>query len=325
MTNRSGESEGGDKADKIRVGLAGLGTIGEAAALRVLAESDEFSATGALVRDLSKPRNGLLDDIQMHQDIDAFLDAGPEVILDALSDGEAGLTLAEKALDRGVSIISANKQAMAGSLSRLHQAAKDNGAHLCYAASVGGGAPLIETVRRARAKDEIRSVTAILNGTVNYILTAVRSGANFDAAVKKAQDAGFAEPDPTADLSGDDSRAKISILSFEAYGREVDQDAIQLEALDAERAAGFIADGRPWRQLSRLELSDDGAINAKVSFEPVADDAFFANVTGEGNAIRVIAKSGAALTCDGLGAGAEPTVGSLFSDLYEIRRQHEAG
>ncbi len=307
-----------ERADKLRVAVAGLGLIGEGAALRLIAD-DNYVFCAALVRDVSKPRKTMPAGAVITDDVEEFLDARADIIIDALPDGGAGRSLIEKALARGVGIISANKQAVAGALNELTAIARRAGARFHYNASVGGGAPMIETVRRARAHGEIVEMTAILNGTVNYILTALADGAAFEDAVRRAQAAGFAEPDPTADLSGDDARAKLSILSYEAFGAEVDGNTISPVALDSGLARKISEDGGVFRQLASVKKTVATNISASVTIARVTDDDFFAGVTDEGNALRVVTSDGCEFTCADKGAGRAPTVDSLFADLETVR------
>ena len=307
-----------DANGKVRVGVAGLGLIGEGAVLRLVADG-AYAFAGGLARDVSKPREAVPEGIPVTDDVDSFLSAQFDVVIDALPDGGAGKALIEGALDRGISIVSANKQAVAGSMSNYHETAARHGAHFRYSASVGGGAPMVETVRRARDAGEIVEMTAIVNGTVNYILTALAAGVSFADAVARAQEAGFAEPDPTADLSGDDARAKISILCYEAFGAEIDMASITTVALDETLADKIVADGGVYKQLSSIRRADDGAVTASLSYVKVADDDFFAGVRDEGNALRVRLADGRVETCADKGAGRAPTVDSLFADLETIR------
>jgi len=310
-------------AGRMKVAVAGLGVIGEGAALRTAADENDYTLCAALVRDPAKPRAGALNALAIHSDIDALLSERPDVVIDALPGGPAGAALIRAALAQGVSIVSANKQAVAGGLAELHAIAAENGAHLAYAASVGGGAPMVETVRRAAKAGDVVEMTAILNGTVNFILDTMKNGAAFDYAVKLAQDAGFAEPDPTADLSGEDARAKIAILAYEAFGFDMDLAAIELEALTAARAARLLEEGGVWKQLARIERRD-GALSAAVRFERVDDDPFLAATPGESNALRATIADGRAVSCRGKGAGRRPTVESLFADLGDIARARQA-
>lgn len=303
---------------RLRVAVAGLGVIGEGAALRLVEACGPYVLCAALVSNPDKQRHEKLAGLRAYSDPNVFLVEQPDVVVDALPSGEAGRRLIEAALARGVHVVTANKQAIAGRLAELHRLAQNNNVVLAYAPSVGGGAPMVETARRAREAGDARSITAILNGTVNYILSAMKDGASFEAAVKAAQDAGFAEPDPTADLSGEDARAKISILTYEAFGREFPQDSIRIEPLTAERAEEFLKIGGVWKQLSTIKKSPDGGVSARVRFERVDDDPIFAGVEGEGNALRIVNTNGAEFTCVGKGAGRVPTVASIFADLDRI-------
>lgn len=325
IAERSLEKAVGFKSPaRMRVGVAGLGLIGAGAALRLQDEADRFDFVAALVRDPSLDRPEIPDGVIVTDDIDAFLEVSPDLLIDALPVGEVGAALIEKALAQGISVVSANKQAIAGSALSFHRSADASQASFAYSAAVGGGAPMVETVRAAKTKGEIVQIRAILNGTVNYILSALARGESFEHAVKAAQDAGFAEPDPTADLSGDDARAKISILSYEAFGEEIDAAEIQTEALTSKRAQEITEAGGAWRQISTVARSDDGKISAGLSFESVPDDSLFAGVTQEGNAIEIAIGDGSVQTCVGKGAGRAPTVGSLFSDLYAILASRNA-
>jgi len=313
------EKSGAILARRPRISVAGLGIVGEGAALRLIEEAAHYDLCAALVRDREKTRAEELDRVRVYTNPSVFLSEGPDIIVDALPCGDASRTLIERALTQGVSVVSANKQAIFGSLAKFHRLAADNEAALNYSASVGGGAPMVETVRNARGHGEIKSLTAILNGTVNYILTSMSGGLSFDDAVTRAQEAGFAEPDPSADLSGDDARAKSSILAFEAFGEEIAADAITIEPLNEARANAIATDGRRWRQLARIDKQSDGRLSARVAYECVDDDPLFSAVLGEGNALRIVNEDGREFTCAGKGAGRAPTVRSLFADLERIR------
>lgn len=305
---------------RLRVAVAGLGLIGEGVALRLARDNPDYELCAALVREPFKERAALAVG-QVTNDLAAFFATKPDVVIDALPDGTAGRVLAVAAFDRGVSVISANKQAIAGAIAALTAKAQGSGAALRYAAAVGGGAPFLETVARARRFSDIHSLEAVLNGTVNFILTSLARGVAFDEAVVAAQQAGFAEPDPSADLSGDDARAKIGLLSYAAFGEEIAPGAIEIEALGAAKAARFTADGGEWRQVARLDDDGAGRRTASVRFERRDDDPLFAGTHFEANALRVTLADGRTLTCRGKGAGRRPTVESLLGDLGAIRRE----
>jgi len=307
------------RSSKLRVAIAGLGLIGEGVALRLGADDPDYEFCAALVREPFKERTNLEVD-QVTNDLTAFLATKPDVVIDALPSGPAGKALIAAALDRGVSIVTANKQAIAGSLREFAEIASRNGAEFAFSASVGGGATFIETARRARSAGEVKAIEAVLNGTVNFILTSLAHGEGFEVAIRAAQAAGFAEPDPSADLSGGDARAKLAILSYAAFGEEVALDKIDVEALDAAKAAQIAGEGGRWKQIARLRRSPSGELTASVKFERRDDDALFAAALWEANALRIALVDGRRIECRGKGAGRRPTVESILGDLGAIRR-----
>lgn len=318
ISSRAAPPSPAKRSARLRVAVAGLGLIGEGAALRLSRANPDYELCAALVREPFRERP-FLPIGQVTNDLTAFLSTRPDVVIDALPDGAAGRALIRAALARGVSIVTANKQAIAGAMAEFDALAEESGASFAFSPSVGGGAPLLEAVLRAGGA--ARSIEAALNGTVNFILTSLAQGGSFAEAVKAAQLAGFAEPDPSADLSGADARAKLAILSYAAFGREIDLEAIEVEALDAEKAARFAAAGGSWKQLARLERRDDGALAASVRFERRDDDPLFAGALWEANALRLRLEDGRVIECRGKGAGRRPTVESILADLADVRRK----
>lgn len=308
--------------EKLRVAVAGLGLIGEGAALRLGADNPDYALCAALVREPFRERPHIKVD-QLTNDLSALLAVKPDVVIDALPSGTAGNTLIRAALERGVSVVTANKQAIAGSMRRFTDLAAETGAAFRYSPSVGGGAPLVETLARARKLGEIDSAEAVLNGTVNYILTALSQGDSFEDAIRAAQEAGFAEPDPSADLSGADAKAKLAIVAFAAFGEEIDLDRIEVEGLDPVKAARFVKAGGSWKQLARIGRDASGALSASVRFERRDGDPLFAGALGEANALRIRLVDGRTVECRGKGAGRRPTVESILGDLGSIRRDKQ--
>lgn len=294
----------------LRVALAGCGVVGGGLLPRLLADA-RFEVTDVLVRDPGKARDVAIPEGLLTSDPAALLAREPDVLVDAISDASTGLALTRAALGRGIDVVSANKQAIGGDLAGLTALAASGGAALLYSASVGGGAPLIETVRRARDHGDIVRIEAVLNGTCNFILNRLAAGTTFDAAVAAAQAAGFAEADPTADLSGLDAAAKLAILAHEAAGWRLPVEAVAREVLSGatQSATG------PTRQIARLDLPTRAAT---VAFEAAAGDPLFADLADEGNALRVTTADGRVFTARGRGAGRVPTAESVWADLADL-------
>ncbi|MFC7378795.1 homoserine dehydrogenase [Brevundimonas sp. GCM10030266] len=294
----------------LRVALAGCGVVGGGVLARLLGD-DRFEVVGVLVRDPNKPRDPAVSKPLLLADPAALLAREPDVLVEAISDASTGLALIRAALSRGVDVVSANKQAVGSDLAALTALAEAHDARLLYSASVGGGSPLIETVRRARKHGPVVRIEAVLNGTCNFILNRLAAGVAFDEALIAAREAGFAEEDPTADLSGLDAAAKLAILAHEALDDGISPERIARETLSADAA---LLPGRV-RQISRLDLRTD---SAGVALAAVDGDAFFADLPDEGNALRVTTGDGRVFTARGRGAGRIPTTESVWADLIDL-------
>ncbi len=294
----------------LRVALAGCGVVGGGILPRLLADP-RIEVVGVLVRDPAKARDTLIPQGLGVSDPAALLAREPDILIEAISDASTGLALMRAALARGVDVVSANKQAVGADLPALIDLATAGGARLLYSASVGGGAPLIETVRRARAHGPVVRIEAVLNGTCNFILNRLAEGRPFEAALVAARDAGFAEADPSADLTGLDAAAKLAILSHEALGSRLTVDGVARQTLGRD---GVLPPGRV-RQLARLDVRT-GEIS--VALRNVDADPLFADLPDEWNALRVTTGDGRVFTARGRGAGRTPTAESVWADLTDL-------
>lgn len=294
----------------LRVALAGCGVVGGGVVQRLLGDP-RFELVSVLVRDRGKPRDVDLAPGLLTTDPAVLLAREPDVVVEVLSDASTGLALTRAALSRGVDVVTADKQAVASDPAGLAALAKAGAARLLCSASVGGGAPLIETVRRARAHGPIVRIEAVLNGTSNFILNRLAEGVAFEAALAAARTAGFAEEDPTADLGGLDAAAKLAILAYEAadWSLPVGQITRVDASPDAARPEGRV------RQLARLDLARR---EASVALAAVTNDPLFHDLADEGAALRVFTGDGRTFTAAGRGAGRVPTVESVWADLGDL-------
>jgi len=299
-------------ARPLRVAIAGCGVVGGGLYQRLDADP-RFDVVGVLVRDPARARTPQPRPDLLCSGIDALLSTAPDAILDCLSDAGTGLDLTRRALASGISVISANKQAVGGQLKALGALADETGATLAFSAAVGGGAPVIETLLRARDHGPIARIEGVLNGTVNFLLNQLCGGCAFADALADARLRGFAEEDPSADLEGHDAATKISILSALAWG-----EAPQVVAIQALSNATVLPEG-PVRQIVRAD-----ARSSDVAFRPVADDTLFADLPDEWNALRVICEDGTVFTCRGRGAGRWPTAEAVWADLLDVREAQSA-
>ncbi|QLQ12189.1 MAG: hypothetical protein HZY74_01290 [Brevundimonas sp.] len=293
-------------ARPLRVAIAGCGVVGGGLYAR-LTEDPRFQVVGVLVRDPARAREPQPNPSILHSDADRLLATRPDVILDCLSDAEAGLDLTRRALAQGTSIISANKQAVGSRLNELSALAQAHGVTLAYSAAVGGGTPVIETLLRARNHAPIARIEGVLNGTVNFLLNQLCQGCAFNDALVDARFRGFAEEDPSADLQGHDAVAKITILSALAWGEAPPVATRQTLSAETVLPTG------PVRQIASAD-----AQSCDITFRPVAEDTLFADLPDEWNALRVICEDGTVFTCRGRGAGRWPTAESVWADLIDL-------
>lgn len=294
----------------LRVGLAGCGVVGGGVLSRLLTDP-RFKVVGVLVRDPARARDTLIPPGLTVSDPAALLAREPDILVEAISDASTGLALIHAALSRGVDVVSANKRAVGADLPALVALAAASGARLHYSACVGGGAPLIETVRRARAHGAVVRIEAVLNGTCNFILNRLAEGLPFEAALTAAREAGFAEADPSADLTGLDAGAKLAILGHEALRSRLVVADVAREALSRD---GELPSGRV-RQLARLDVRTG---EAGVALRAVDGDPLFAELPDEWNAVRVTTGDGRVFTARGRGAGRTPTTESVWADLGDL-------
>jgi homoserine dehydrogenase len=302
----------------IRVAIAGCGVVGGGLLARLLGDP-RYQVTGVLVRDPKKPRDVAAPSDLFTADRDAFLAQKPDLLVEALSEGEAGHDLIRVALQAGIDVASANKQAISRDPAGLQAWAEEHKALLVYSAAVGGGAPMIETLRAARQAGPVARFEAVLNGTVNFMLDRLSAGADFADALADARVAGFAEEDPSSDLEGRDAAAKVRLLSFEAFGETPEEGTITCDVL----SDAFRPTGSPVRQIGACRKSGAG-LDATVLLDRELEDPLFLALRGERNALKVYGEDGRIWSCKGRGAGRWPTTESVLADVADIVRARHA-
>lgn len=298
---------------KLRVALAGCGVVGAGVAQRLLRRPDAFEITGVLVRDLNREREAALPRALFTTEASKLLECGADVIVDVMSCGRAGALLSEAALAAGIDVVSANKQAIVLNYDALERASVASGARLLHSAAVGGGAPLLETVRLAlESGADIIAVEAVLNGTVNFVLEELARGASFEQALAGARQAGLAEEDPSADLNGADAAAKLNLIARAAFGCA----PVRLTIAGLDHACAERARSARLKQVATLFLNAEG-LEGEIRFQPAAHGPF-ARLSGDRNGIRVTAVDGRVWSAQGRGAGRWPTTESVFADLVDL-------
>ena len=317
----------------LRIGLAGLGTVGasvvrlldrQAAALTArTARRIEVSAVNA--RDPNKDRGVDLSRAKWFDDPVALARSpGIDIFVELIggADGPA-LEAVEAALSAGKSCVTANKALLARHGLRLARLAEENGVALSFEASVAGGIPIIKTLREGLAGNSIERVYGILNGTCNYILSRMeREGLSFDACLKEAQRLGYAEADPSFDIGGFDTAHKLAILTSLAFGVQIDAEAIDVEGIQSIRLADLEAAdelGYRVKLLGVARRTPDG-IEQRVAPTMAPKSSAIAQVMGVTNAVTIDADAVHELTLVGPGAGGEATASAVVADIADIAR-----
>jgi homoserine dehydrogenase len=231
--------------------------------------------------------------------------------------------LVRGALQSGKSVVTANKQLIAHHGTELLKLADDNGLYLGFGACVAGGVPVIAALQDGLAGDRLVELRGILNGTCNHILTRMEAGASFADALREAQQAGFAEADPSYDVDGQDAAAKLAILARVGLKAAVSPEEVICRSIRSIAAIDFAYArdlGCTIRQISSARLADGGA-HVEVGPTVVPLDSPFAKIAGSQNLVISTGEFGGENSFGGLGAGGDPTAVAVVSDLLQAARR----
>ena len=310
----------------LSVGLLGFGTVGQSVARLIVERSDGLLTLSHIFnRDVARKRvDWVPSSVVWTERVEDVLDADVDVVVEVVGGLEPARTWHEATLDAGRPIVTANKQLIATHGRALLDRAAQRGVDLLFEAAVGGGIPVVRGLREGIAGDRLTTVSGILNGTCNYILTRMESaGLPFDAALAEAQAHGFAEADPTDDLEGYDARAKLCILARVGLGLDLSPLDVPCESIRSISDDDFVYARRlqaTIRQVSRVALVDD-AVQARVGPALVPLTSALARVIGSQNLIVAGGTYGRETTFAGYGAGGFPTAVAVVSDLLAIARR----
>jgi homoserine dehydrogenase len=306
---------------KITVGLLGLGTVGTGV-VKLLSDDPRFKVKWVAVRNKSKPREVDLSSIRATEDpFEVVNDPEVEIVIEVAGGIDPIYDLTKSAIEQGKQIVTANKELIARHGSEIFELAHRHNVTVLFEAAVGGGIPLISTIQRGLQANEISSVAGILNGTTNYILTAMEErGQSFDEALKEAQQLGFAETDPTNDVESFDVAYKITILASLAFGQFVSVDSVyrqgitQINDLDIRTAREF------GYRLKLIGVARRGRGCLDVRAHPMLVPLHhpLASVEGANNAIFISGSAVGEVMLLGPGAGQMPTASAVVGDLINL-------
>lgn len=319
----------------LRVGLAGLGTVG--AAVIKLIETEQASlvarsgrsveVVAVCARSKGKDRGVDLKKFRWHDDpLKLARDPDIDVFVELMGgDGDPAKASVEAALAARKSVVTANKALLARHGVMLADLAEKNGVAVNFEAAVAGAIPVVKTLREGLAGNSFARVYGILNGTCNYILTRMeQEKLSFADCLKDAQRLGYAEADPTFDVEGHDTAQKLSILASLAFGTKVDPGAVYVEGISSIAPADLeAADELGYRvKLLGVAVRTPQGIEQRVHPTMVPKESAIAQVMGVTNAVTIDVDGFSPITLVGPGAGGAATASAVVADIVDIARGH---
>ncbi len=319
----------------VGIGILGGGIVGGSLARRLLDDRSAIAARTGLdleliqvaVRDQGRIRSfppsyatSNLEGVVDHPDV--------ALVVELMGGLEPAGSLVRRALELGKPVVTANKELLAARGPELFDVAAAKGVSLLFEAAVGGGIPLIRPLTESLAGEKLSRVLGIVNGTTNYILSAMDlEGQPYSDALKAAQDLGFAEADPTADVGGHDAAAKAAILAGLAFGTWVPGEAVYREGIDGLDVADLIAARQLGYVVKLLATAEQrsGGISVRVHPALVPTEHPLASIRGATNAVFIEGPAIGQLLFSGPGAGGEPTATAVLGDVIDAARELLAG
>jgi homoserine dehydrogenase len=289
----------------------------------------ELELVKVAVRDTSVKREGISSNLITEDAQSVVNDPSIDLIIEVMGGISPAKELILTALKNGKSVVTANKALLAKEGAALYEAASNANVDLYYEAAVAGAIPILRPLRESLVGDQVLRIMGIVNGTTNYILTKMdESGTAFSDALKQAQDLGFAEADPTADVEGFDAADKAAILAGLAFHSRVTDKDVYREGITKITAADVkVAKAMDMviKLLAITELTSEGEISVRVHPALISRNHPLASVRESFNAVFVQAKSAGEMMFYGRGAGGEPTASAVLGDLVAIARHKVLG
>ena len=313
------------KNKSYNVAVLGAGNIGSAVISRLLhldKELLDINLSKVLVKDATKERD--FDKNLLTEDFNEIAnDENIDLVIEVLGGVEPGKGYINTLLQKGKSVITANKDIVADCGEELIKAAQENNSSLYFEAAVAAGIPVLKPLIESLRGEELTRVAGIINGTSNYILTAMEEGSTYEDALQNAQDLGYAEPDPTNDVEGIDAKYKAMILSLLCFGVPPSTDGVYTEGISQ-----ITKDDFDWAKrlnktiklVAQIDNSEDG-FNARVYPVLVGNKHPLAAIRGALNAVLVEGENINQLVFSGPGAGAAPTASAIIGDVLSACHQ----
>src|SRR5579862_2465359 len=315
----------------VGIGLLGCGTVGASVAERLVHERAaierrtgvRYDLRAVAIADAHKARPASLPPHLFTTDAFSLVeDPQIDLIVECIGGESDASELVERALDRGRHVITANKDLLATQGPRLAAIAASRGVMLRYEAAVGGAIPIVRSLGDALAGDEVRAIAGVFNGTCTSILSAMEEGADYAAALARAQQLGYAEADPSSDVEGRDAAHKLALLVQIAFGLAVLSPRIARRGI-AGVTRRDVARARMLGLRIRLIAAaarTPGGVHAEVAPLLIPEQHAFARTIGPENVARILARDAGALELRGAGAGGAATASAVLGDVVSALR-----
>ena len=316
----------------MKIAIMGFGTVGTGVEEilykkreSLLKNNFDIKIEKVLIRNKNKKRSPLDGDLAFTDDFNEILNSDVDTVIDVTSSLEETYERIVKLMEAGKNIVTANKAVVSKYFEELNELAREKNIYFSYEAAVAGAIPVIHPIMEEAFFSDMNKIQGILNGTSNYILSKMEvEGSSYDEVLKEAQELGYAEADPTADVGGFDAMRKIRILSSLIYNSKINEDEIFTFGIENVKKADFdFAKERGYsiRVLAKSELTND-KINISVIPTFVRDN-FFAKTFGGTNGVKIWGENFTSYELKGPGAGKLETADAVMRDLLRILAKRE--
>lgn len=313
---------------KLNIGLFGFGVVGEGI-YKVLEDKPQINATikKIVIKDIDKPRNAPKELFSTNAD-DILDDEDINLVVELISEADAAYSIIKKSFNKGKHVVSANKKVIADHHKELLELQEKNNVSFLYEAAVCGSVPIIRNLEEYFDNDLLNYVSGIVNGTTNYILTKmVNENESYQDALKSAQENGFAEADPTADVEGFDAASKISIITLHAFGKKINVKdvvrkgitSLQIQDLKYAKEKGYTI-----KLIAKSQIiPETNEINSTVLPTFIPLDKTIALVNNEYNGVLIGSSLSDEQFLYGKGAGRFPTASAVLSDISALKYDYK--
>ncbi len=311
---------------KLTIGMFGFGVVGQGLYDIIKTKNLNLEIKKFVIKNADKKRTLPVE--LFSTDPNAILDA-PEIntVVELIDDAEAAFEITKRALSSGKNVVSANKKMIATHLEELTEIQQQHGTSLLYEGAVCGSIPIIRNLEEYYDNELLHSVSGIFNGSSNYILSKIfNENQSYDAALKKAQELGFAETDPTLDVGGFDPKYKLAIVASHAYGVYIDPELILNLGIDKLGNADIKYAREKNYKIKLIPLAKEVSNNEVVLYvlpKFISNNSMLYNVENENNGVLVKAAFADEQFFYGKGAGGHPTGSAVLSDIAALRYDYK--